>query len=87
MGVVVIVTLALGLITPPYGLSLLLSTYFAKVSFSSGVRKSVPLYGIFAAVIVLLVLVPDVTLWLPRLLVPQAAGCFPAPGGEGFICP
>lgn len=87
MGVVVIVTLALGLITPPYGLSLLLATSFAKVSFLEGVRKAIPLYVIFVAVIVVLVLVPDVALWLPRLVVPQATGCFPAPGGEGFICP
>jgi C4-dicarboxylate transporter, DctM subunit len=87
MGVVVIVTLALGLITPPYGLSLLLSTYFAKVSFYSGVRRSVPLYGIFFGVIALLVFFPEISLWLPRLLTPQAAGCFPAPGGDGFICP
>jgi C4-dicarboxylate transporter DctM subunit len=87
MGVVVIVTLALGLITPPYGLSLLLATSFAKVSFLHGVRRSVPLYAIFVTVIVVLVLVPDVALWLPRQIVPQATGCFPAPGGDGFICP
>ncbi len=87
MGVVVIVSLALGLITPPYGLSLLLSTYFAKVSFAAGVRKSIPLYGIFLAVIAALVFFPDISLFLPRWLMPQAAGCFPAPGGDGFICP
>lgn len=45
MGVVVIITLALGLITPPYGLSLLLATSFAKVSFLAGVRKAIPLPG------------------------------------------
>ncbi len=87
MGVVVIVTLALGLITPPYGLSLLLATHFAKVSFVAGVRKSIPLYGIFVAVIAALVLFPDISLALPQWLMPQAAGCFRAPGGEGFICP
>lgn len=87
MGVVVIVTLALGLITPPYGLSLLLATSFAKVPFSAGLRKSIPLYGLFLAVISALILVPDLSLWLPRLVVPEAAGCFQAPGGENYICP
>lgn len=87
MGVVVIVTLALGLITPPYGLSLLLATTFAKVPFLQGVRKAIPLYVLFGATITALVLLPDVALWLPRMVVPQATGCFPAPGGEGFICP
>jgi C4-dicarboxylate transporter DctM subunit len=87
MGVVVIVTLALGLITPPYGLSLLLASSFAKVPFLSAVKKAVPIYGVFVVIISLLVLFPEVALWLPRLVVPQATGCFPAPGGEGFICP
>ena len=87
MGVVVIVTLALGLITPPYGLSLLLATYFARVPFIAGVKKSIPLYGIFGAVIAVLVLVPDISLALPQSLMPQASGCFRAPGGEGYICP
>jgi C4-dicarboxylate transporter DctM subunit len=87
MGVVVIVTLALGLITPPYGLSLLLATSFAKVPFLAGVRKALPLYGLFAGIITLLILSPETALWLPRLVVPRATGCFPAPGGEGFICP
>lgn len=87
MGVVVIITLALGLITPPYGLSLLLATSFAKVPFLAGVRKSIPLYGMFAVVISFLILSPDAALWLPRLVVPQATGCFPAPQGDEFICP
>lgn len=86
MGVVAIITLALGLITPPYGLSLLLATSFAKVPFLDGVRKSIPLYGLFVVSITLLVLFPDLALWLPRMMVPQATGCFPGPGG-GFICP
>lgn len=42
VGVVVVVTLAFGMITPPYGLSLLLSTTFAGVSFTKGMRRSIP---------------------------------------------
>jgi len=87
MGVVVIVTLALGLITPPYGLSLLLATSFAKVPFLEGVRKALPLYLIFLGIIIVLVLSPEIALWLPRQVVPEATGCFPAPDGGGYICP
>lgn len=87
MGIVVILTLALGLVTPPYGLSLLLATSFAKVPFIAGVRKSLPLYGMFAAVIAFIVLVPEAALWLPRAIVPEATGCFAAPDGGGYVCP
>lgn len=87
VGVVVVVTLAFGLITPPYGLSLLLATSFAKVPFSRGLVRAIPIYGVFLLVILLLILVPDVALWLPRQVVPQAVGCFQAPGGSGWVCP
>lgn len=87
VGVVVVVTLAFGMITPPYGLSLLLSTSFAGVSFSKGLLRSIPIYGVFAVAIVILVFVPDISLWLPRHVVPEAVGCFPKPGGSGYICP
>jgi C4-dicarboxylate transporter DctM subunit len=87
VGVVVVVTLAFGLITPPYGLSLLMATAFAKVSFTQGLKRSVPIYGVFLGTILLLILAPDVALWLPRRIVPEAVGCFPTPGGGGFTCP
>jgi C4-dicarboxylate transporter DctM subunit len=86
VGVIVVVTLAFGLITPPYGLSLLMSTAFAGVSFTKGLKRSIPIYGVFLGTVLLLVLVPDVPLWLPRLVVPEAVGCVPADGG-GWSCP
>ena len=65
LGAVAIVTLAFGLITPPYGLALLLATTFAEVPFSRGLAKSLPIYVVFFVVISLLVLFPDLVLWLP----------------------
>lgn len=87
MGVVVIVTLAFGLITPPYGLSLLLTSMLAQVRFSRAVLRSLPIYVVFFTVIVLIIVFPDLVLWLPRLLLPQSVGCFRNPSGAGFICP
>jgi C4-dicarboxylate transporter DctM subunit len=68
MGVVAIVTLAFGLITPPYGLSLLLATTLAEVPFSRGLVKALPIYSVFVVVILLLVFIPNLVLWLPKLL-------------------
>jgi C4-dicarboxylate transporter DctM subunit len=68
MGVVAIVTLAFGLITPPYGLSLLLATTFAEVPFSRGLIKSLPIYVVFFVVISLLIFFPGLSLWLPGLM-------------------
>ena len=48
MGIVLIITLeAFGLITPPYGLSLLMASKLVGVRFSSSLRASLPIYVIF----------------------------------------
>ena len=87
MGVVLIVTLAFGLITPPYGLALLMASKFVGTRFSSALRASVPIYVIFFAVIAFTIFLPDVILFLPKTLFPESVGCFKAPGGPGYICP
>ena len=87
MGVLIIVSLAFGLITPPYGLILLLASTLAGVPFTRALRQSAPLYVIFFLVITLIIVFPEVVLWLPRLVIPQSVGCFPNPNGTGYICP
>ena len=87
MGVVIITTLVFGLITPPYGLSLLVASKYVGVGFGKAVIRSLPLYVVFLLTIAFVVLFPDVVLWLPKQFLPESVGCFKAPGGSGFICP
>ncbi|MGD0723780.1 MAG: TRAP transporter large permease [Roseiarcus sp.] len=87
MGIVLIVTLAFGLITPPYGLSLLMASKFVGARFSAALRASLPIYLIFLATIAFAIFFPEVVLWLPKTLFPESVGCFRAPAGEGYICP
>jgi tripartite ATP-independent transporter DctM subunit len=87
MGVVLIVTLAFGLITPPYGLALLMASKFVGVRFSSALRASLPIYIIFFATIAFTIYVPKAILFLPKLVFPESVGCFKAPSGVGYICP
>jgi C4-dicarboxylate transporter, DctM subunit len=87
MGVVIIVTLAFGLITPPYGIALLMASKFVDVRFSLALVRSLPLYIVFFAVIAFCILLPDVVLWLPKRVLPESIGCFKNPSGAGYICP
>lgn len=87
MGVVIVTTLVFGLITPPYGLSLLIAAKFCGVSFSKAVVRSLPIYIVFFVTIAFTVFFPEVVLWLPKTLLPQSVGCFPNPSGAGYICP
>jgi tripartite ATP-independent transporter DctM subunit len=67
MGLVVVLTLAIGLITPPYGLCLLIAADLAGLSSTAAVRALVPFYVISFAVVVFAVMFPDVVLWIPRI--------------------
>jgi C4-dicarboxylate transporter, DctM subunit len=87
MGVVIIVTLAFGLITPPYGLALLMGSKFVGVRFSKAMLASLPIYIVFFAAIAFCIFFPDVVLWLPKMLLPESVGCFKNPSGSGYICP
>jgi C4-dicarboxylate transporter, DctM subunit len=87
MGVVLIVTLAFGLITPPYGLALLMASKFVGVRFPQALRAALPIYVIFFAVIGICILFPDLVLFLPKRVLPESVGCFKNPSGAGYICP
>lgn len=87
MGVVIITTLVFGLITPPYGLSLLMASKFCNVKFTAAMYASLPLYLVFFATIAFCIFFPDVVLWLPKQVLPESVGCFKSPTGAGYICP
>jgi len=87
MGVVIITTLVFGLITPPYGLSLLMASKFCNVKFATAMYASLPLYLVFFATIAFCIFLPDVVLWLPKQVLPESVGCFKSPTGEGYLCP
>ncbi|MEP3280137.1 MAG: TRAP transporter large permease [Stappiaceae bacterium] len=66
-----IVSLAFGLVTPPYGLCLLISCSIGKIRVIDALRDTTII--LFPMLIVLLgiVLLPELVLWLPRLLMPH----------------
>jgi tripartite ATP-independent transporter DctM subunit len=66
-GVVVVVNIMIGLLTPPYGLLLFVLANMTKQPLGAIIREAAPF--ILAAVIVLVIItaVPDSILWLPRL--------------------
>ncbi|MGZ8426749.1 MAG: TRAP transporter large permease [Candidatus Binatia bacterium] len=66
-GVVVVVNIMIGLMTPPYGLLLFVMANMTKQPLVAIVREAAPF--ILAAIVVLAIitLVPDSVLWLPRV--------------------
>jgi tripartite ATP-independent transporter DctM subunit len=74
VGVIVCVTLALGLITPPYGLCLFIAAKIGGISVDKAFIAVLPWIALFLVVDILLVVFPDLVLFLPRLLVPEFMG-------------
>jgi len=67
-GIVVVINIMIGLITPPYGLLLFIMTSIAGVSLGSLIREVLPFLLAMLAALLLITLVPGTVLWLPRLL-------------------
>lgn len=67
-GVVVVVNIMIGLITPPYGLLLFVMTNMAKVTMQALMKDVWPFLGAMLVALAIITLVPETVLWLPRLL-------------------
>lgn len=67
-GVIMMLNLGIGLTTPPVGAALFAVCAIGKVSMGRAVRATVPMYLVMLFVLVLVNLLPDIVLFLPRLL-------------------
>ena len=67
-GVVVVVNIMIGLVTPPYGLLLFMMVQIAGVKLSLLVREVLPFLWVMIGTLALLTFVPEIVLFLPRLM-------------------
>jgi len=67
-GVVVVVNIMIGLLTPPYGLLLFVLASMTKQPLGAIVREAIPFIVAAILVLVFITVVPDSILWLPRLM-------------------
>jgi tripartite ATP-independent transporter DctM subunit len=67
-GVVAVVNIMIGLITPPYGLLLFMMVKIAEVPLRDLVRDVMPFLYMMIGALAVITLLPDLVLFLPRLL-------------------
>jgi C4-dicarboxylate transporter DctM subunit len=67
-GVVVVVNIMIGLVTPPYGLLLFIMTKISGSPLRDIVREAFPFLIAMFIALALITLFPGLSLWLPRLL-------------------
>jgi C4-dicarboxylate transporter DctM subunit len=67
-GVVCVMNIMIGLVTPPYGLLLFMMTRIANVPLKDIVREVLPFLGVMIGALLVVTYVPGLVLFLPRLL-------------------
>jgi tripartite ATP-independent transporter DctM subunit len=66
-GVMAVVNIMIGLVTPPYGLLLFMMMKIADIPLRDLVREVLPFLGVMIGALALITLIPDLVLFLPRL--------------------
>jgi len=66
LGVVMVVNLTFGLITPPVGTSLFVGCRIANIQMTELVKPLLPLLAIMLSVLFFVTFMPELFMWLPR---------------------
>ncbi len=67
-GVIMMLNLGIGLLTPPVGSVLFVGSSIGKISIEELSRGMIPFYIVMVITLVVLTFVPQITLWLPTVL-------------------
>ena len=70
-GIMLILNLAIGLCTPPVGSALFVGCAIGKIPIEKAVRAMLPMYAAMIVVLMLVTFVPQFTMFIPDLLMPQ----------------
>ena len=66
LGIIMVVNMEIGMITPPVGLNLFVTSGIAKMSMMSVVRAALPFLGVLFVFLILVTYVPIISTWLPH---------------------
>lgn len=67
IGAIICINLVIGLATPPFGITLFVTSPMAGVTIEQTFREAIPMLVVSIGVLFLVTFVPSLTLWLPRL--------------------
>ncbi|MEN6492589.1 MAG: TRAP transporter large permease [Rectinema sp.] len=69
-GIILMINLAIGLCTPPVGSALFVGCAVGKVSIEKATKAMVPFYIVMVIVLLLITYVPQITMFVPNLVMP-----------------
>lgn len=69
-GVIMILNLGIGLITPPVGGTLFVGSAVSGVKIERLVKTLLPFYAVMVIVLLIITYVPEIVMWMPNLVMP-----------------
>jgi TRAP-type C4-dicarboxylate transport system permease large subunit len=66
-GIMMVLNLVIGLVTPPVGVCLFVASQIGKISIGKTAKELLPFLGVSLAVLMLVAFVPQISLFLPSL--------------------
>lgn len=70
-GIMLILNLAIGLTTPPVGSALFVGCAIGHIRMEKVTKALLPMWGAMVAVLMLITFVPEITMFIPDLIMPQ----------------
>ncbi|MYL69859.1 TRAP transporter large permease subunit [Halobacillus litoralis] len=71
LGIITIMTLAVGLVTPPYGLCLLLAAKIGKLPIERSFKAVIPYITVVVVVLIVVAFIPSVAFFVPEMINPN----------------
>jgi C4-dicarboxylate transporter DctM subunit len=68
LGIIMVVNMEIGMITPPVGLNLFVTAGVARMSVINVVKAALPWVGILMVFLVMVTYIPIISTWLPTLM-------------------
>jgi tripartite ATP-independent transporter DctM subunit len=81
-GTIMVVNLALGMITPPFGVNLFAACTVARISLDQIIKSLLPFVLVILGCLMLITYVPEISLWLRDLVYAVPAGAGPVFGPQ-----
>jgi tripartite ATP-independent transporter DctM subunit len=66
IGVIMVFNLMIGLLTPPFGISLFMANDIADADIGDTIRELVPYYIVLIVLLLVITFVPELSLWIPE---------------------
>lgn len=71
LGLIFVVCMAMGLVTPPYGLCLMLASKISDIPMERAFRGVIPYLGISILTLILMLAFPQIVMGIPKFLAPE----------------